>query len=298
MRVLVALAAAVAAASAATAVYGDAQIVVSGGAGAGGVVSRLKATHPRPATGTGAAAAGQFVTVTFDVSSKGDGAALAPHQAFVRFTSESTGAVTHFVAAPDAAADKPGTHKLKLDLSDRKGLAGLAEGGKYAVDLVIADADIDNPTQWRIASSLELTPAAAPAKPAPILYTQPLLHESDTALAPLKEIQHQFRAPERRPPAVVSYAASAAIVAAAGVWLVYVLTSVRGVALSLPLSALPAAMVFYPLLAAILGLFALYWLQLTMFTTLAYLAPLAAAAAFFGRQTLVAVAAAADKRAA
>lgn len=44
-----------------------------------------------------------------------------------------------------------------------------------------------------------------------ILYTKALLHESDTTLKPLKEICHQFRAPEPRPPVVVSLSFAAAV---------------------------------------------------------------------------------------
>ncbi len=37
-----------------------------------------------------------------------------------------------------------------------------------------------------------------------ILYSKPLLHESDTTLKPLAEIHHQFRQPEQRAPFIVS----------------------------------------------------------------------------------------------
>lgn len=290
---------AAAASAAVTAAYGEAQLIATTkGAGAKPPI-RQTATYPNAASGGVLdATAAQQLTLLFSVADAATGAALAPHQAFVRFmpaAAAATGAATYFVATPDTAGSAAGAHRFSIDLSDRKALATLTEPGTYNVEIIVGDANIANPVQWQV-GTVKIAPAQPPAKSPPPLYTTPLLHESDTTLKPLREIAHTFRAPEKRPPTVISIAAAGLVVLAVVVWIGHVL-SIPGLKLALPLAASIWALAFFGGVAAILALFAAYWLRLTMFTTLGYLALLALPTAFAGRQLLVAVqAAAADTK--
>lgn len=227
-----------AAAAAVTAVYGEAQAIATapGKAAAAKAPIRRQATYPGPASGGVLdATATQHLTVTFAVTNAADGAPLAPHQAFVRFVpaaADGAGQITHFVAAPDSASSIAGAHRFSLDLNDRKALATLTEAGEYHVDLVIGDTAIANPVEWRV-GTVKISPAQPPAKSPPPLYTTPLLYESDTTLKPLREIAHTFRAPEKRPPAVISMGAGGLVVLAVVVWVTHVL-SIPGLKLMLP----------------------------------------------------------------
>ena len=282
--------------SAVAAAYGEAQVYVTGGPGT--ATSRVTAAYPAPAPGALTAAVGSVLHVVFAVTNAATGAGLTPHQAFVRLTHAESGVVTHFVAppAPTLRAGAAGVHGWSVDLSDRKALAGAAAMGVYAVDIVVGDAGISNPVVWRVTNALTLQPAAAPVKPAPPLYTTPLLHESDTTLTPLRKIAHAFRTPEKRPPAVVSLAAAAAIVACL---LAFVVAAFRvpGFGISVPPGAALWAGAFFLCFAAYIALFAAFWLSVNMFTTLTYAALLAAPTAFTCHRMLVALQAADAKTA-
>jgi oligosaccharyltransferase complex subunit delta (ribophorin II) len=249
------------------------------------------AAYPKESAGNVVAKDGQYLHVLFDVTASTTKDALKPHQAFVRLTNQKTGAATLFVAQPDdsAIADRKGVHRFSVDMSDRNSLFGAAEAGDYDVHIVVGDASIPNPVDWKV-GSVNLQPRAAPVKAAPPLYTTPLLHESDITLAPLREIAHVFRAPESRPPAVISLAFAGAIVAALALW---VLSALRlDMSFRVPLTASVWALGFHGCFGLILALFAAYWFGLTMFTTLGYLSVLAIPTMMFGRQLLVSLQAA------
>jgi oligosaccharyltransferase complex subunit delta (ribophorin II) len=239
----------------------------------------LKAAFPNAASGSLTAKAGQYLYVTFSVTDAATKEELKPHQAFVRLTNTATGVASYFVAKPDPSGAEAGRHKLELAVGDRKALRDAVEAGDYAVHVIVGDAALENPVEWKVAAVNLQPPAPAAKAPVP-LYTTPLLHESDTALAPLREIAHSFRTPERRPHAVVSLVAACAVVAVLVGWVLYVL-SLPGLRFSVPWASSLWVFGFHGSFAAVLGLFALYWLRLDMFTTLGYLALLAPVVAFF-----------------
>lgn len=265
--------------------YGDAEMFVTSLKDGG---ARAVSKFPSHATETLTAQSGQHLNVVFEIADE-EGNALKPHQSFVRLTNKETKVSTYFVAEPTTSAvgDKKGAHKLSLDLSDRKSLYSAADAGMYDVFVIVGDAAISNPVEWRI-GTVSLVPAEAPAKSPEILYSKPLLHESDTTRKPLKEIEHIFRAPEKRAPAIVSTAATVAVLGAFGVW---VLTAMGlGLRLSLPATAIHWAAGFYSSFLAVLLLFAAYWLDyLRMFRTLGLLSVLAAPLAVCGRKLALAL---------
>ncbi|RYG51087.1 hypothetical protein EON67_04075 [archaeon] len=289
MRLAVFVACAVAAlASGVRVKVGSASLWTTGGkpSASAAPISRTLATYPQPAATTLSAKAGQQFSVSFGVTDEASGEAMKPHQAFVKLTHTTTGVAAYYVAQPDTSIGQDaGNHRMTLDVSNARALGHAAVGGTFDVDVIIGDASIDNPVMWRI-GRVELTPPSATPKPATSLYTQPLLHESDVALAPLPLLQHTFRAPAKRPAAVLSYAAAGVIVAAAVAWMVYVLTMLPGMRWSFPWAAVHWAVPFHASLLAIGALFTAYWLWLDMFSTLSYLALLAVPTALTGRQLL------------
>lgn len=266
--------------------YGEAQLLVTVGAKAGGsYLYRASAEYPKVATGSVVAKDGQHFHVLFDVTAPA-GEGFNPHQAFIRLTNKATGKTSIFVAHPDSTtnADRKGLHKFSVDLSDRKALYEAADGGDFTVDVLIGDSSISNPVVWSV-GSVSLQPRAPVQTPTPPLYSTPLLLDSDNTLVPLKEISHIFRQPDSRPPAVVSLVFTGIVLFVFAIWL---LSTLRlGLSFRIPLASFPWAVGFFASFGAILALFILYWYNLTMFTTLGYLTILSVPTVLFGRQLLV-----------
>ena len=87
-------------------------------------------------------------------------------------------------------------YSFELDLSAKaKEFAGIS--GKYHMRLIVGDAAIANPVSWHLADvGLSFGADVAPAAAA----------SADPESGPKPEIAHQFRQPEKRPPAAVSNA--------------------------------------------------------------------------------------------
>jgi oligosaccharyltransferase complex subunit delta (ribophorin II) len=125
------------------------------------------------------------------------------------------------------------------------------------------------------------------------LYSRALLHDSDTTLTALPEKHHTFRPPHRRAPAVVSLVFTALVlaplVAFAAVLLRLSSKSSAGTSSSSSASSsglTPWRAAYLVCIAAVLALFGLYWLRLTMAVALQVLAPLAIVTAVVGRRAL------------
>mmetsp|Transcript_65188 Transcript_65188/g.142154 ORF Transcript_65188/g.142154 Transcript_65188/m.142154 type:complete len:95 (-) Transcript_65188:42-326(-) len=93
-----------------------------------------------------------------------------------------------------------------------------------------------------------------------------------------------MREPEKRPPALISLAFTAAIQAGL---IPLGLVAKIGLAIRLPSGdKLVPLLLLQVIIALIMGLYTLYWLKLNMFQTLGGLAPLAAAALLCGSKAL------------
>lgn len=138
---------------------------------------------------------------------------------------------------------------------------------------------------WDLGSINLLLAAEPPVEHSP-LYTKPLLHESDTTLKALPEIKHVMRPEDPRPPVVVSLAFTAAVLVPFVAFLGFVLHLRMNVTKLFDSSVFVLGSGFMGSLAAILALFGFYWLELTMFRTLGYLAVLGFVNVGFGHLTL------------
>ena len=114
---------------------------------------------------------------------------MTAHQTFVQMTNTETKQEIVFVAEPDSAL----TYKMDLNLLTRaKDLSHLS--GLYEITVIVGDAVISNPIQWKIGnirlqlSSGHIDPPEKPVSP----------------YAPKPEIKHLFREQEKRPSLVVS----------------------------------------------------------------------------------------------
>lgn len=73
------------------------------------------------------------------------------------------------------------------------------QAGRYSVELIVGDAFVQNPISWKVVDvNLNFPPEAKVAPP-------------ESPFRELPEIQHKFRAPEKRPPQTISLAFTAAV---------------------------------------------------------------------------------------
>jgi len=214
----------------------------------------------------------QKVSVKFqlqDMQAKGP---MEVHQAFIRLTRENTDQEIIFVAEADASS----TYKFELDVgANAKDFA--FQSGKYAMELIVGDAVVENPFSWNLAEVSLTFPEGTETK-----------EEDPYRYAKKPEIKHMFREPEKRPPAVVSNLFT--FLALAPLVLLIIMWIALGANVSnFPLSL--SALGFHIGLAAIFGLYYCYWLTLDMFLTLRYLGILAVPTFLFGNRLLSGIAA-------
>lgn len=211
----------------------------------------------------------QKLRVRFRLESE-DPTALEIEQSFVRLTHrDSDVAVT--VNAPSSPEGKA---KAVLDM---KTLASrfAYTSGTYDISLILAGSRMSNPTQWHLGSvDISLPSNKRSSKRS----------AGTTFGKPLPEIHHVFREADARPPAAISLAASIAVLApsvflAFGV-LRFALPNIQAANLG------TFGLFFQALLASIVVLYTLYWLQLNMFQTITALGVLAPLTALVGAKSL------------
>ncbi|XP_062553236.1 dolichyl-diphosphooligosaccharide--protein glycosyltransferase subunit 2 [Armigeres subalbatus] len=177
------------------------------------------------------------------------------HQAFVLLRNKATKEEIVFVAEADSSK----AYKFEMDVGARSNDFG-HKSGLYSVELIVGDSLISNSFKWLVAD-VSLKFSADISK-----------DNAHAARQPLPEIIHQFRAPEKRPPRVVSDLFTGLCIAP--LVLLFLLWGKLRVNISnFPFSL--GAIGFHLGLGAILALFGVFWLKLNMFDTIRYLIPLA-----------------------
>ncbi|XP_042046599.1 dolichyl-diphosphooligosaccharide--protein glycosyltransferase subunit 2-like [Salvia splendens] len=217
----------------------------------------------------------QKLRLSFDLTTP-SGNAFKPHQAFLKLRHES--GVDHIFLVGNSGK------KLEIILD----FLGLVEkffylSGRYDIQLTVGDSDMEN-SFLQLLGSVELDLPDAPekaARPPP----QPV--DPYSRYGPKPEIAHIFRAPEKRPAKELSL-----------VFLVLVLIPFFGFLAGLvqlranlknfPKATAPStfAILFHLGIAAVLALYALFWLKLDLFTTLKALGLLGMFLMFVGHKTL------------
>lgn len=156
--------------------------------------------------------------------------------------------------------------------TNAKDFAGVS--GQYALRLILGDASVTNPVDWNFADISVVVPEE-PAQP--VKKSQQIIYNK------LPEITHQFREQETRPPVIVSDVFS--VVCLLPALLLFVLvrnhwhlkdgSRLQWLRVGINFGNIQIslwALGFHVGLAAIFGLYFLFWLKLNMFATLKYLA--------------------------
>lgn len=195
------------------------------------------------------------VKMTFQLLNKQNKEKVNVHQTFVRLVSAHKEEI-YFVATPTNI----GIYTFELDLADAAKEFFNSQSGTYEMSLIVGGMSVENPFSWDI-GSLNLKFPGTPQ--------DETSEELEYRYKPRPEIQHLFRAPEKRPPTVVSFT-FAILVMAPVVLLVPVWLLLGGNILNITVSG-PWAIIFHIGLIGIFGLYYLFWVQLNMFQTLKYL---------------------------
>ncbi|KAI3676471.1 hypothetical protein L1987_86080 [Smallanthus sonchifolius] len=164
--------------------------------------------------------------------------------------------------------------------------------GKYDIELTVGDAAMENSFLQPL-GHIELDLPDAPEKSArpPAQPINPYLR-----YGPKPEIAHVFRSQEKRPPQELSYAFLGLVFVP---FLAFLIGLLRlGVNMkNFPTSTIPAAfaILFHGGIAAVLGLYGLFWLKLDLFTTLKTLGVMGIFLMFVGHRALSHLASASEK---
>ncbi|RLN70252.1 hypothetical protein BBJ28_00019788 [Nothophytophthora sp. Chile5] len=211
---------------------------------------------------------------------KHDHTAVVAHQAFLRFTHVTEKTETYFVLTADGGL----THRATLPFATLSKKFGY-QSGKHHVELILGAPTFERAIVWDL-GHVELQLGAAPPETPSPLYAKPLLHESDTTLKALPEIQHVMREQDPRPALSMSLTFTGAVLAPLALFLVFLARLRLNVGRLFQGSVFVFGLVFLASLAAIFALFGWYWLELTMFRTLGYLSVLGSVNLWAGHLTL------------
>ncbi|CAG7819813.1 unnamed protein product [Allacma fusca] len=175
------------------------------------------------------------------------------HQVFVLLRHKETKREVAFIAQPETSGKTD--YKLELDLtSNAKDLN--YQSGSYEVVLYLGDFLIEDSTEW-VLGDVQLTVFSGKPKSINQLYS--------VAYGPKPEIKHQFRVPEPRPPRFLSDTFTLLVLAP--ILILLILWAKIGVNISgFPASI--SALGFHLGLAGIFGVYATFWLKLSMFEAL------------------------------
>jgi oligosaccharyltransferase complex subunit delta (ribophorin II) len=214
----------------------------------------------------------QKVHFIFDVKDKTSGTPLVVHQAFVVFVHDGTKREIVYVAEPSSTS-KQYAFDLDLQKHEKDFIPGT-----YGVRLILGDPISSNAVDWHFADA-NIAVAEAVAKVEK--KSQKFVYDK------LPEIEHKFREQEPRPVAVVSDAFT--VICAAPLLLLLALWLRVGINFgNIQISLWSLG--FHAGLAAIFGLYFLFWLQLNAFETLKYLAVIGIPTFFCGNRLLRSIA--------
>jgi len=207
--------------------------------------------------------------VKFNLKDKARNTPIEAQQTFVRFAHSKTGREIIFLAQ----SGLNNQYTAEIDFStNAKNFQ--QNSGVYTVELIISDALVENPIKWQLAEinvnfSADQTASSQTDK--------------STLYSKRAEIKHLFREPETTPPAAVS--SVFALLCLAPLCLLLSLWVAIGVNFS-KFSFTLSGLIFHIALAAIFGLFYLYWVKLNMFETSRYLLVLGVVAYLSGNKLL------------
>jgi hypothetical protein len=157
------------------------------------------------------ASTGNFIHVAFMVAPDGKKAATRakkPHQVFLKYTHQESGASQFFVASLDNTVDEGSSetgHKYRSSMSvGQEAETFYFASGAYDVSILVGDDSIGSGLEWNVGTvQLRFPEDPSKGKIAP-LYIHSLMDASDKTLSPLPEIAHAMRPPPKNAPKIVS----------------------------------------------------------------------------------------------
>ncbi|KAG6403079.1 hypothetical protein SASPL_135296 [Salvia splendens] len=217
----------------------------------------------------------QKLRLSFDLSTP-FGNAFKPHQAFLKLRHEN--GIDHIFLVGNSGK------KFEIILD----FLGLVEkffylSGRYNIQLTVGDADMEN----SFLQPLGFVELDLPDAPEKATRPPPQAVDPYSRYGPKAEITHIFRAPEKRPAKELSLTFLGLILVPFFGFLAG-LVQLGANLKSFPKSTVPStfAILFHLGIAAVLALYALFWLKLDLFTTLKALGLLGMFLMFVGHKTL------------
>jgi oligosaccharyltransferase complex subunit delta (ribophorin II) len=215
----------------------------------------------------------QRIIMKFQLRNMATSSLMTAHQTFVRLTNKKTRREIIFVAEVDSSSS---TYTFDLDVGGREKEFGYLSG-EYMMELIIGDAVIQNPLSWIVADvNLKFSDSQ-----------QPSTSRLDSYKAK-PEIKHLFRVADKRPSTFISNVFTVMVL------LPFLLLLIMWIKIGVNVSNFPfslSAIGFHGGVAAIFGLYYLYWVQLNMFETLRYLGFIGIPTFLFGNRLLSSIAA-------
>eukprot|EP01112_Ceratiomyxa_fruticulosa_P016102 TRINITY_DN4831_c0_g1_i1.p1 TRINITY_DN4831_c0_g1~~TRINITY_DN4831_c0_g1_i1.p1 ORF type:complete len:681 (-),score=163.65 TRINITY_DN4831_c0_g1_i1:226-2268(-) len=218
----------------------------------------------------------QYLRVSFRVRSKESNKAIIADQAFVRLTNLKTKNEAVFAAVPNVNEDR--LYNLAIGM-DENAPTFKYESGDYKLELIVGDALINPPFTWEAATvslNFKNTPSSAKTTPKP----------ESRRTASLPEITHVFASPQPLPTKSISSAFTLAVLSPFLVFLLGLLIVGANFKRLFSTSHFFYGVGFLTCIAANAALIIIYWLRLTMITTLGYLGVLSLPTIFFGNRAL------------
>jgi hypothetical protein len=206
---------------------------------------------------------------------------------FVKFTHVESGTDSYFVGASDGAISDGLGSKFKVAVALGQELETFSQlSGEYTISILVADVAYAAPIEWVVGSAtIAFPPKVVKDHP---LYAKSLLHASDVTLSALPEIVHQMRPPAKRASIFMSTTFTALTLAPLAILIVFILSLKPNLNRLQSLSS----MLFLGAIAAVLLLYASYWLSLKGFSfyeTIKYICILTPVVAVIGRNALASV---------
>ncbi|GFR49110.1 hypothetical protein Agub_g10906 [Astrephomene gubernaculifera] len=231
----------------------------------GSAISSLAATYPKAVLANPQVPASASLEVSLAVKKSGE--AFKPQQVMLMLRSKSLG-----LAAYAVGKLKGGAYQLSINAAAVEKQIGKLPG-EYDVVLLVGDPSVPKGIEYGLGTAeLMFSAASTASEPAAVVRTADF--QSVNNIKP--EIHHIFRAPEKRPPVVVSYVFAGLALLPLVVVLLYV-PAATGVNFKAFSAAPLASLLFHGGLAAMLVLYLVFWLRLNLVQTL----PLAGALGLF-----------------
>ncbi|KAF5841388.1 Oligosaccharyltransferase subunit Ribophorin II-domain-containing protein [Dunaliella salina] len=219
-------------------------------------------------------------TIQVTASVLADNEPFKPQQMFLALKHLETGVAAYMVGK----AKKSSTYELTANAAlMEKQIGKLA--GLYEVSLMVGHPEVSQGLVWRLGQVELVLPASDPSPAVRTAHNQPINN-----VRPI--ITHMFRPPEKRPPPMISMFFAALVVLILVALIGFVVLGLGVNFNGWPQDGMTAlsALAFHGLIAAMLGLYLIFWLRWNLIQTLPVALGLGAALVTVGHKALSGIA--------